>query len=118
MLRYVLILILFISVIIVYKTDRDLRDLSEKRIRYFRSFLFSASYSEEPINNFEQLKTESYVAAASDLFERIYFGWPFATPEINVSRSDGVVCVEEDRDYPVSLFKKSRIVLKIDVAEK
>jgi hypothetical protein len=101
------------SIIALFVADSKLRQLSEKRTRYFRSLAFSAAESETEIGSFEELKKVSFVASDLDVYRKLYFGWPFNTPEILVFQRDGYVFVTEDANYPQSLFKSGKIVQKL-----
>jgi hypothetical protein len=101
------------SVISLFVADSKLRQLSEKRIRYFQSLAFSAAESEAEISNYEKLKEVSFVASDLNLHKKLYYGWPFNTPNIIVFQRDDYVFITEDVNYPQSLSKSGKILQKI-----
>ena len=111
--RLMIAVLIIIPTISLFVADSKLRQLTDKRIRYFQSLAFSAAESEVEISSFEELKKVSFVASNLDLYKKLYFGWPFKTPDILVFQRDGNVCVTEDASYPQSLFKSAKIVQKI-----
>jgi hypothetical protein len=60
--KKMLIFLTATSLIALFLADTKLRQLSDKRTRYFRSFAFSAAESETPIRSFDDLKNVSFVA--------------------------------------------------------
>lgn len=111
--KKMLIFLTATSLIALFLADTKLRQLSDKRTRYFRSFAFSAAESETPIRSFDDLKNVSFVASNPNIYKNLYFGWPFKTPDILVFDRDGYVLVTEDANYPLSLFKLGKIVQEV-----
>ena len=112
-LKLLLFVLVFISAIALFVVDSKLRQLSEKRTRYFQSLAFSAAESESEISSFEELKSLSFVASNLDVYEKLYLSWPFNTPTILVFERDGYVFITEDADYPQSLLKNGKITQKL-----
>lgn len=111
--KMTLSLLIVMSTISLFIVDLKLRQLSDKRTRYFRSFAFSAAESEAVISSFDELKKVSFVASDLDVYKKLYFGWPFNTPTILVFQRDGFVFVTEDANYPQSLFESGKIEHKL-----
>lgn len=111
--KLLLFVLIAVSAISLFVVDSKLRQLSEKRTRYFQSLAFSAAESETKISSFEELKNLSFVASNLDVYAKLYIGWPFNTPTILVFERDGYVFITEDADYPQSLFKSGKIVQKL-----
>lgn len=111
--KVMLFVLIAMSAISLFVTDSKLKQLSEKRTRYFQSLAFSAAESEAEITSYEELKSVSFVASDLDVYKKLYFGWPFNTPNILVLQHDGYVFITEDADYPQSLVKSGKIVQKL-----